>query len=85
MSTYVRGSHFDFSQGRLRLRRATRTHLPVETGDAFLGVESESVELGLDLRRDGKYQSTLVGAGLAYILPIALKASTEVRFRRVGE
>lgn len=85
----VAGRDFALTDGRLRLRHraALLGYSPsAETpDDPLVGPRSETVELGLDLRGQGKYRRRFTGAGLVYlIVPVFLRDVTDVRFARLG-
>jgi len=82
---FVSGKDFQFTGGRLRLRTKVENtlHNP-EAGGLF--VARTTLELGLDQQGQGKSKKRETVVGAAYlVVPIALTASTEVRFVRLGE
>lgn len=85
-STFTRGVQFDLHEGRLRLKRKSQGVAPDAEGGVFLGVGTETVELGIDARGDVKYKSTISAAGVVFlVVPIVAGGITEIRFRRLQE
>lgn len=79
------GSDFEIESGRLLIKRscAIMGHRP---GDVILGAGCGSVELGLDVAGEGKYErDTVVGGLLAALIPFAATSSEDVRFERLPE
>jgi hypothetical protein len=82
--TFVEGKDFNIKSGRVYLKQYFR--IPTGAGVPFLGVDYESVEIGLDRRGSGKYSTTSGAAGLIYlVVPFAVHIRDEVRFVRVQE
>ena len=78
--TFIEGKDFSIRNGRVHL------HYSVEgPGDNVFGVAVEHFEIGLDQKRDGKYRSTGVGAGIVLLIPFVLAAAEDVRFPRISE
>lgn len=87
--TLVAGRDFALAEGRLRLSRrsALLGYSPSEQtpDDPLVGPRSESAELGLDRRGDGKYRSRFVGGGLVYLIfPVYIHDTTDIRFPRLS-
>jgi hypothetical protein len=83
-AVFVSGNDFEFTGGRLRLRPKVENtlHNP-EAGGLFVARTTQ--ELGLDKKGQGKFKKRETVVGAAYlVVPIALTASTEVRFVRLG-
>jgi hypothetical protein len=83
--TFVSGKDFEFTRGRLRLRTKVENtlHTP-EAGGLFVARTTQ--ELGLDKKGQGKLKKREIVVGAVYlVVPMALTASTEVRFVRLGE
>lgn len=82
---YVEGQDFALRNGRVRLRREGAL-LGAAPDDPLVGPRKETVEIGLDLRRAGKYRRSFSGAGLVYLLvPVAIRDTEDVRFERVAD
>lgn len=82
LGTYTRGQDFELRGGRLSLSRGL--HIAGAQGESAVGVYSETIEIGLDQRGDGKYSNRSAGAVLAFlVIPLAFKGSKEVRFVRI--
>ncbi|HSQ01519.1 MAG TPA: hypothetical protein VL049_30215 [Candidatus Dormibacteraeota bacterium] len=85
--TFVAGRDFTLDEGRVRIghRWAPLSYSPEHApDDPLVGPRTETVELGIDRRGQGKYRSSFTGAGLVYlIVPIAFHQAREVRFERI--
>ena len=77
---FVKGKDFELSStGRIVLPWRMGVPLPI------VGIGAKQVELGLDLRGDGKYKEHLSVAGLfALLIPIAATGTEEARFERLA-
>lgn len=77
--TFTRGREFEFSDGRILLRRETAILQP----GGGIGPSYDRLELGLDSKGDGKLRSTGAFAGLLIaLIPIAAYERSDVRFVR---
>jgi len=82
--TFVEGTDFILNSGRIRLK--FHNGIAGFKGDEpMIGVYNEEVEVGVDLKGDGKYRSKGNAVGLVYsFLPIALSSREDVRFIKIG-
>ena len=85
--TIVAERDFTFADGRLHLshRWALLSFSPeYAPDDPLVGPRTETVELGLDQRGQGKYRSSFTGGGLVYLLfPVFIRDVSDVRFERL--
>jgi len=82
-SEFVQGEDFDFKSGRLHLKAGPRL-AGTEIGEPVLGLQTMSIEVGLDERGDGKLRGSTSVIGLAYmIVPVAAGETHEMRFVRL--
>ena len=80
---FTRGKDFKIGNGVIVITNKIAI-AGFKSGEPMLGVYTESRQLGIDEKGQGKYHSSGAAAGLAYLfLPIALVDSTDVRFYRV--
>lgn len=67
------------------LRLAKRSNLTgFKSGEPMVGVANEQVELGLDIRGEGKARRTEAATGLVYgFMPVSLGATRDLRFEKI--
>lgn len=80
---FAAGRDFDFTAGRIEFHR--RNLLLQDRQDPLLGPDVTKVVMGLDQQRQGKVRLSYAGAGLFMFVPTAIRQTTDLRFRRIGD
>lgn len=83
--TYAPGRDFQFIDGNIVLHEDFSA-LTRGGDDPLLGPSHEKAVIGLDQNGDGLYRSESQAAGMVFLLiPAAVSAATEIRFKRLPE
>ena len=85
-SEFVDGKHFEFSSGRIELKREFLASWATEPGNVFIGVATGKTVLGLDEKGRGRIEQSGTFAGTGFlIIPIAGTATDVSRIERRNE
>lgn len=83
--TYFIGRDFEINYGNIVIRRELDL-LTRGPGDVLVGPSYETVTLGLDTDRNGKFRDSAYAAGLVFMFfPVAVSDTRDVRFDRVSD
>lgn len=82
--TYVLDRDFTVRNGKIVLKYESN-FLSRGSGDVLVGPSFEKIELGLDVKGNGKYKSQTYFAGLVFLfLPIAGGGTEELKFEKLS-
>jgi hypothetical protein len=78
------GRDFEIANGKIVIHRELHV-LTRGPGDFLLGPSYETVALGIDTGKHGKYRDSTYAAGLVVLLPVAVSETRDIRFQRVED